>query len=67
MRRLAPKERLADARPLQTEDDANEGRLPSTVGSRNGNELALTERKIHVLEDRAAEAVRERDVLELDG
>ena len=50
MRRLAVQQRRPSRRSLETEHDADERRLAAAVRTGDGDELALAEREIDVLE-----------------
>ena len=55
----------ARARPLEPEEDAHERRLPTTVGTGDRDELALSECEAHVLEHELPRLIAEGDADEL--
>ena len=67
MGRLAEEERSARRRPLEPEQDSDERRLAAAVRARDGDELALAQLEIDVLEHALAGPVPERDAAELYG
>jgi hypothetical protein len=63
--RLAVQERRARIGSFEPEEDAHERRLAAAVGACEGDELALTERKVDVLEHVLPGPVPERDITQL--
>ena len=64
---LAEEPHGAGGGPGEPEGEPDERGLPAAVRSRDGDELSLLDGEVHVGEHRLAGAVREADVLELDG
>ncbi len=65
VRRLDEEKCRTGRRALEAEQDADERGLPSAVGPRNGDELALAEAQVDVLEHTLPRPVAERDAGEL--
>ena len=66
VRRLAVEQYAARRRPLQFEEEPEEGRLAAAVRPGDGHELALLDAEVDVLEHRLLGPVAEADAVELD-
>jgi hypothetical protein len=66
VRRLAVQQRRAFGGALEAERDAHERGLPAAVRACDGDELALAETEIDLLEDPLARPIAERDARELN-
>src|SRR3954454_3045050 len=64
---LAEEGRLAFHRLLETECDAQEGRLAASVWAGDGDELAAPDLEVDAAQDLGPAGIRERDVLQLNG